>query len=790
MSLKKFIFYILEADGRSNYVVNGVVSSRGTPTPLKVSPDGWQDIAFAWEKNLSRHGISRNFSKELSFYEDGAQILRDAYYKKNVDRQLFLLIQELELVITANKYRWRYKYLYKGEFDFSTGHDDTVNGSFKISIMEGGLSKLLNVNQGTQYFIPFDDDAVTLYHDGIEIENKVAGFIEEKYGESSGFYFKNHIPQLNISISETSFFGGAKSTVRTQVSNSNTAIRTTGQYFLKATVNGTVQFEYDIPFTMAYTPTSPAPNPAAEFRIVVRQIAEDNISTRQTELFLRTSASGFNGAFRATGTGSIDVEAGDELYLYAFCNIQGATGDEQIRIVYTPDLDAVFRAKFMYRHPASFVKCFTRSTLYRKLCQKIFGSQDYAVSQLMATDNRLVTSGPGLRGLDGAGIKVTMNDFYTDVDTDLMAGMGIENGSQTTDLPAGKRLVIEDRLRFYDASEVIEMGTVNEIEVDFAKDFVISAVKTGWKEPVIDELNGRYAFNGIQNYTTPLKRITKEYNLVSPFKSDPVDIEVIRVNMDGKSSTDDSSSDNDNFVIVAVPGETQYFDEFQFTDEGVMIKPTAFKIAPGQTITVNQSSLNDGTYNVVAVSGNEVTLDGTTVAETVACLVEIVTGGAVWTLKRDDWDNASDPVDFGVPSPYTYYNFDLSPHRKLQRHFRWLRSALHNYDTEKVQFQSGTHNVNLKTILDGVTTRENADENISGTGQKIFIPYLITFKKTSLSGMIDLLEENPNRCIRFTKGSKTYLGFILACGFAANTLEEQEYKVLSVPENDLLYLSN
>jgi hypothetical protein len=790
MSLSKFLFYIIETDGRSNYVVNGVVSSRGTPTPLNVSPDGWQEIAFAWERNLQKHGIARNFSKDLTFYEDGAQILRDAFYRKNVDRQLFILIQELHLEITDTKFKWVYKYLYKGELDFSTGQDDTVTGAFKISIMEGGLTKLLNANQTTTYFIPFDDDSVILKHDGIEIENRIAGIVEEVYGEDSSFYFKNHIPRLNITSSETNFFGGSKTTQRVQINNSNTAIRGTGQYFLKATTAGTVEFVYNIPFTMQYTPSSPAPNPAAEYRIVVRQIAENNISSRQTELFLRESSLGFNGNFRAEGTGTIDVEIGDELYIYAFCNVQGSTGDDQIRIIYTPDENAVFRAKFKYRHTTSFVKCFTRSTAFRKLCKQLFGHEEYAVSELLAKDNRLLTSGPGLRSLDGAGIKLTFQDFFTDLDTDLMAGVGVEAGGQTANLTAGNRLVIEERTHFYDESNPIDLGIPDEVEVSFAKEWVASAIKSGWKDPVIDEVNGRYAFNGQHQYTTPLKRISKEFSLVSPFKSDPVDIEFVRVNMDGKTTTDDTSSDNDTFVMVAEPGETQYFDEFQFQEGGGMVKPSGFDLAPGQVITVNQSSLNDGTYTVLSVTGNQVLLAGATVNETVACLVEIISGGPVWRLIRYDWDNADDPEDFGVPSPSTYYNFDLTPHRKLMRHFRWIRSFLHNYDTERVEFKSGTNNTDLKTTLDGVTIRENQSELVGAMGQKIFIPYIITFKKNSLSGIIELMEANPNRCFQFTKGSKTFKIFALSFGFAANTLEEQEYKGISVPGNDLIYLTS
>jgi hypothetical protein len=51
------------------------------------------------------------------------------------------------------------------------------------------------------------------------------------------------------------------------------------------------------------------------------------------------------------------------------------------------------------------------------------------------------------------------------------------------------------------------------------------------------------------------------------------------------------------------------------------------------------------------------------------------------------------------------------------------------------------------------------------------------------------LENNPNRCFSFIHDNgNTYRGFNLKIGIAANTLEEEAYKLLAVWDQDLTTL--
>jgi len=159
--------------------------------------------------------------------------------------------------------------------------------------------------------------------------------------------------------------------------------------------------------------------------------------------------------------------------------------------------------------------------------------------------------------------------------------------------------------------------------------------------------------------------------------------------------------------------------------------------------------------------------------------------GITYNLVRETYTNEGDPDDFGVPSPTTVFNIDLSPKRMLLRHGRWLASILSGFESEKVQFQSGTRNTNLKTIQAGVTTRENSDVPISALGTKIFQPFLFSVKANGDNDLATLMEADPNRCFKFTWEGVEYTGFNMKAAFAPNELNEQEYSLLATADNDL-----
>jgi len=135
-----------------NIIAGSSVSVLAGQLPLTFTPDGWQEISIAWERNLTKFGNVRNFSLPLKFVVDGAKIIRSIVYSTNFETKVFLLIKRLKIVTSPIDYNYFYEDYYRGEIDLSTFNDE--ESTVTVNIMEGDLHKKLKANEGTTYEIP------------------------------------------------------------------------------------------------------------------------------------------------------------------------------------------------------------------------------------------------------------------------------------------------------------------------------------------------------------------------------------------------------------------------------------------------------------------------------------------------------------------------------------------------------------------------------------------------------------------------------------------------------------
>jgi hypothetical protein len=780
VSLKKWLYYLIEADGRSNKVVNGVVTSTGTPTPLPNTPDGWQAITFAWERNKSRHGIQRAFSDELQFVLDGAKILRDIY-SRNIERKLYLLIQKLNLEYTNTYFKWIYNTIYKGQVDFTSMKDgiDTV----KINLMEGDMHKQLKANEATVYEIPFDSDAINVRMDGIILDESAKYSIVDGVSIDKSLYdIEFFLPVSFINRESTlPYFAFSSQTLENiagltwadQLASDNYVLRASefNSGTINVTITGTLKFR-----------CSQNDNP---FGFKVRFTRGNQLIANQNDYLLFDLTPVVDQIYEYPVNIIIPLEPGERLHLEGIY-YGGGIGAVDIKIEFSTGSD--LKIAYSERAKTTVIKAFTRKVLYRKLCKLIFGHEDYAVSTLLDTDDRAITSHSAIRGLENPTIKTSLNDFYADVDTDLMCGMGIEQGAATANLPAGSRLLIEERERFYDDTDPIDLGEIKDMEVAYASDISFNRIKTGWQKPVIEDVNGTYDFNGANEFTAPVVSISREYSLVSPYKAGPFEIELTRIMLNGKDSTDDKR-ESGVYVLVVNPTQEDVVATVSFiASSNLMIAPNGIEFAEGMKIRITGSVSNDGEWIIQGVGsfifGQIVFLDGPLVDEAnVSVLIEFIEGISN-SLKRESYDNQANPSDFGVPSPTTVFNIDLSPSRKARRHGRWIRSVMQGFDTEKLVFRSGDKSTSLKTVQGGVTIQENADISISGLGDRMFIPRYCSVTANMVENIAELMEANPNRCFRWTEDGIEFKGFNIKTGFAPNERGEQQLNLLSHVDND------
>lgn len=529
-----YIFFLQDdATGTFYRHENGAVLL-GPPRPLQFSPSGWQNLAITNQRNSTYFALDRAFAVAPDFVEDGAAILKDVFYKQGMEKNINLIIARQELYIDATDYGFYYKPFYKGEVDFSTFTHDGPKVS--VSIMEGGIVKLIKANQATKYEIELDvPQAVELQMDGIKLRQalnyKNITFDFQGTNDLASHYLPVIVQgvdgtNVNIATSSQSFgpFSG------------------TPQWFADATEDPiTIQLNGSIKFRTN--------NRVAIINLFLDKFDISNARTNIAfQLFNPSPTTDTTWQFNL----SIPLVKGDRLLLRAAAIPTGGPGNaDQMHIYYT-ETDISISADTKYH--TTFTKAFYPLYVFQKLIEKISDGTVTGYSNLLTANyNFLITCGDAIRRLPGSKIKTSLADFFQSMNTQFDIGLGMVGG----------QLRLEEKAFFVDYSNPIFLGEVSGLKVKKATDYVFNTVKVGYPpqdyDAALGAVNGRLEFNNTYQYTAPITRLTKELDLVSIYRADAYGIEFTRINLDGKTTTDDSS-DNDVFIIhatghyVAPPG--------------------------------------------------------------------------------------------------------------------------------------------------------------------------------------------------------------------------------------------
>jgi len=767
---KKFQYYLTEEDGRCLKIENGVVTATSIRTPLPNTPDGWQDIIIAWERDLNRHGLIRNFTLPLGFVLEGGKIVRDAFYKNNIERKIFLVIQRLGLNIDSLTYEWVYNYFYKGELDLTS----FVREADKVTcnVMEGGISKLLKANEGTTYEIPFDDDHIRIKTDGIKIDN-VAKFavVDDIEDRSTGFAGD----WQNLSTIPVTFI--SKEGINSQIAvfsqdidqfagNTLNYMDDSNNYLLNNTGKNTVAVRVKGSFKIECLSEAGSVEFSADFK-----------TSDDTQYVILNQYSLVEGQSIVQDFDfTIPVQGGQKLFLFASFKNDGA-GVQLARIKYR---ETSFEMSYVTRNPTTYTKAHLPLNLFKKIGAKISGySSDWESNLLAEFSNLSVTSMDAIRGIPGSVIKTKMNDFYDAFNAILCACMPIEFG----------KVRIEKRDWNYNTSNPVSLGDVKKFKDTPANDITFNTIKIGYPEKDTEDVNGKYSFNNTHLYTTPISRIVKEYTAICPYITDPYVIELERSKTLDKATTD-NKNDNSVAILNCVEDVNTASLPLIFVNSGnkLYYSGSDLTLLVDQRLKISGTSANDNTYRILSTGFDTDTyfvLDKVLTDETVTATVEIITG-KLYILRRETYDNLGDPDDFGLPYPDTVFNIeDLTPKRMLARHAAWIRSIMRGFDDKKLVYQTTEKNSLLKTVKAGITIIEKADVDISNLSNAIVQPVYFEFETEVPTDLVELMEANPNRCFSFEWEGTTYKGFNIRTSLAPNTEQPQTFKLLATPDTDL-----
>jgi hypothetical protein len=527
MFLKDFLYFLVDGSGNSYRVNNGMVETSSTPTPLPVSPDGWQEKSIKYGRSAKYHGLFRSFTTPMKFVKEGAMILRDRLYKSGTESPLFMIIHRLDKAFSGE---WKHNFFYKGELDLSKAEDTETYAS--CNIMEGDLVKLFKANEGTTYEIPINVPEVRVVKmDGLSLKSKTNYLILRSFAAQS--LFRKQIIPFQKTNAEGYFFnlilqdsiGDLIDLAANEITSEDLTVSEKYLFEANAPISVTIQITGEV---IANVPSGSG-----------QAGQEWKMETSLGQLIsMGTFAIPFTdqpASFSLSGT--INLVKGERVFLYRSSTAYNNSGAWS----YT-DATA-FSINTVDKYKGTFIKALPLSYVFQQLLNKITESTTYIFASNYLTaewDNLLITGMDAVRGIDNPKMKVSFSKLYDSVNVPCNISLSLKDIT----------VKIEEKKKAYGETVVSAIGEVKELVIKTAAEHQFNTLKIGYPNLKTEDVNGRDEFNVTQVYTSPVKKVIKDLNIISEVIASMYEIELTRINLNGKSTTNNDVDNDSCFLHV------------------------------------------------------------------------------------------------------------------------------------------------------------------------------------------------------------------------------------------------
>ena len=527
-----FLFFLCNWEGNCYYLDEneniqlGNLAS-GIDFSLADAPIGWLEQELQWSRNEKYFGFIRAYSPELKFVRQSAKLIRKLFYTYGIEQNIYFVATKW------NSTTGNYELYYKAELNFAQISEDNPLEGIKIKTIEGGLLKLIKAYENTVFEIPCD------------------GSIPENLNiQINGLMFQSII---DYDIQPFAFIARATvlPIVLTTIQGNDVGIIKTSQSYLEfdtsdpSTVLSTEKSSsYCFGTTKAIRTTNPQGGLIIEGGLT---FSGSMTGGRLFILFSDGSAqidiipSRSIGAETITFSKEITVPEGARIFICFECmsSSSAAVANGSFRLS--------FNSQFENTNTYAIKPYDLLSLIFNKIYSKV--STDHNISYPIVSSlleqyaNLVITSGSALRQNSEAVIKISLADFFEIYNPILCAAMG--NEPTDTD----EQFFFETREIVYNNSQIdLELGEVAKLKITPASDLFFDKIKIGYKEQKYDNKQGNDEFNTTAEYKTPIKKISKELNLVSKARADAFGIEYTRF-LVGTTQTSNNKSDNDLFLL-------------------------------------------------------------------------------------------------------------------------------------------------------------------------------------------------------------------------------------------------
>jgi hypothetical protein len=519
---KNFLAWLINISNKKPlYIENGFVKegdantlakTNGEPANLETETTGWRDTLVKYGRSDKYAGIIRDFTVPLTFSREAAEILRNKFWNGNsYEAQIYFALSKLDRTSTFTKYEpW-----FIGELDFSQYKQKKNN--VEINVLEGGVSKYLKAFEATTFEIPIGANplAVNVYMDGIPFSNK----LEYTIFDQPQTAFTEVYVGMGIIVNE----GTTQGIINQDQSYS---VNTPG-------------FPNELWFMKSYTKTFTA----TIFGSIT--VTKQTAGNHYIRIRIR-KRSNSTGAGTTTDYTVVNAQFSPGNYTFNFNFQIPLVPEDALYFIYDSNTDIMtffatngtLNVDYGITFEPTVIKALRGQEVFAQLTNKLTKGLYQSNSNALRNLNQLVfTSGTAIRGNDDSTIKTSLEDFNKAIKP-FFLGIGIKDDM----------LICEELPYFYQQNIIISLGIIDDLQIEVSTDKIFNTVKVGYRNNNYDNKNGVDEVNVTQQYTSAVTKVVKEIDLISSSRADNYGIELTRLNLTGKNTTD-SKSDNESFIL-------------------------------------------------------------------------------------------------------------------------------------------------------------------------------------------------------------------------------------------------
>lgn len=508
----------------------------GANQKLRYAPDGFIDSSYSITRNERWHGLFRTVSIEtLIFVKDGRDLLQTEYEASGINAGVTLTVMRLD------KSTMTYYEYYKGVVDFST-YRITETG-VEVQIIDKTFAEKIktraNIDVDIVQKTSVEGYSIPAWLNEVQRLNLPETTIKYNANWIRGSSFNSavlvHYLPLSFQLSD---FDTCQSQ---SISGTDKMIDPLVQVGTETTR------DFDIRGTIAGTVTAAGTASEIQIEIFLKEVSSSTVIATWSDVVANNDTLDFDIDLDT----SVTLNVGESYYMYAEISVVLST----LQLCTYSTCEVQFEEEFLSLDD-SIINAYAIYEAFLRTCQVIgdgydvfkstyFGRTDTPI-RTYASDGELghITRGYWIRRQTTYNntFPVSLNYLFDNISKIYNVGMGIEDGF----------VVVEDLQYFYDSEVVLDLSDrIREaiIEKEVMPELHYNQVNTGYDSFTYQEIGGLKEFNTKQGYSTELRNVDNELDLVSAIRGDTSGINLLR---EIARSAEDEDGDEDFFVIDAV----------------------------------------------------------------------------------------------------------------------------------------------------------------------------------------------------------------------------------------------